>query len=177
MIDQDLLIQAVTEATGEVFSTMLDMVVEFTGLSADVNGAENGLISLIGITGDWAGAGIFCCSPALASIICARMLGMEIDPAKPAIDEEVMDVVAEVTNMIVGNIKNGLEPVTGPLAISVPTVIHGRNFQFRNHSGQDYANLTFTTESETFRVRVSLAPNMERTSGHARVPILGMAHF
>jgi chemotaxis protein CheX len=177
VIDQYLLIQCATEAAGEVFSTMLDMAIHFTGVTAGPDDAANGLISLIGITGDWAGAGIFCCSPALANKICARMLGMELDPAKPAIDEEVMDVVAEVTNMIVGNIKNGLEPITGPLAISVPTVIHGKNFHFRNQVGQDYANLSFTTEGETFQVRVSLAPNMEHSTGHARVPILGMAHF
>lgn len=177
MIDQNLLIQCVTDAASEVFGTMLDMAVEFKGIDAGADGAENGLISLIGITGDWAGAGVFCCSPALANQIRSRMLGMELDPLKPAVDEEVMDVVAEVTNMIVGNIKNGLEPVTGPLAISVPTVIHGKNFHFRNHVGDEYANLTFATEGSTFQVRVSLAPNMEHSAGRARIPILGMAHF
>jgi len=177
VIDPDLLIQSVTEATGEVFRTMLDMEVRLTGAATGDGCAKSGFISFVGITGHWAGAGVFCCSPALATRICARMLGMDTDPEKPDTDEEVMDVVAEVTNMIVGNIKNGLEPVTGPLAISVPTVIHGRNFHFRNQAGQEYANLTFTTEGETFEVRVSLAPNMEYAVGHTRIPVLGMAHF
>ena len=176
MIDQNLLTQSVTDAVTEVFSTMLDLTVEFNGLAKGDPAESSGIISLIGITGDWAGAGIFCCSPSLAGTICARMLGMEVKE-NPAIDEEVMDVVAEVNNMVVGNIKNALEPVTGPLAISVPTVIHGRNFHFRNTSEADYANLVFTTEGEKFQIRVSLSPNTEPKQGHSRIPVLGMAHF
>ena len=177
MIAQDLLIQSVTEAAAEVFGTMLEMAVEFTGFATGDTGAENGLISLIGITGDWAGAGVFCCPPELAATICGRMLGTEVETGGTAVDEEIMDVVAEVANMVIGNIKNALEPITGPLAISVPTVIHARNFHFRNTTGREYANLTFTTEGQTFQVRLSLAPNMEQAAGHARIPSLGMAHF
>src|SRR5438309_1265624 len=98
---------------------MLDMQIEFAGFVSDSRASESGLISLVGITGDWGGTGVFCCSPSLASIICVRMLGGSVEDLKPNVDDEVLDVVAEVTNMMVGNIKNGLEPFTGPLAISV----------------------------------------------------------
>ncbi len=176
MIDQDLLVRCVTEATAEVFQTMLDMEVKFTGLAAEAHPSNTGLISLVGITGEWGGSGVFCCSPTLASVICCRMLGSP--PAEnPTIDEEVLDVVAEVTNMMIGNVKNGLEEVTGPLAISVPTVIHGKNFQFRNTTGLRGAALTFVTEGEQFEVRVSLAPMGEGTSSHHRAPILDLAHM
>jgi chemotaxis protein CheX len=177
VIDPDLLIESVTQATAEVFSMMLDMSIQFTGLATGDTSSENGLISLVGITGDWAGAGIFCCPPALAKTISMRMLGADLDPSV----DEVMDVIAEVTNMVVGNIKNALEPITGALAISVPTVLHGRNFRFRNTTGLDYANLRFTSEGETFEVRVSLAPDqapdMERAASSSKIPVLGMAHF
>jgi chemotaxis protein CheX len=177
VIDQDILIQCVTEATSEVFMTMLGMEVEFKGIGSGGEEAENGLISLIGITGAWGGAGVFCCSPVLARIVWARMLGTDAPAGDASIDEEVMDVVAEVTNMVVGNIKNGLEPVTGPLAIGVPTVIHGRNFQFRNTVGLEYANLSFVTEGEVFVVRVSLAPTTGRPGTRGRTPALGLAHM
>lgn len=177
MIDQEILVRSVTEATSEVFSMMLDMQVEFSGFASDTKGLENGLISLVGITGDWAGSGVFCCSPGLASVICCRMLGSPLNEAKASVDEEVLDVVAEVTNMIVGNIKNGLEATTGPLAISVPTVIHGRNFQFRNAGGLRGAALVFTTEGDQFEVRISLAPASEQTAARFRIPILGLAHM
>jgi chemotaxis protein CheX len=177
MIDPVLLARCIIDATSEVFSTMLDMEVQFMGIASEAQTSDAGLISLVGITGEWGGSGVFCCSPVLASTICARMLGSELDSANPVIDEEVLDVVAEVTNMMIGNVKNGLEMVTGPLAISVPTVIHGRNFQFRNSASLHGTALTFNTMNETFEVRVALAPTAEHAGGRPRIPILGLAHI
>jgi len=177
VIDQELLVRSVTEATSEVFSTMLDMQVEYAGIVADARPSPSALISLVGITGDWGGSGVFCCSPVLGARICAQMLGGEFDPAQTSMTEEILDVVAEVTNMVVGNIKNGLEAVTGPLAISVPTVIHGRNFQFRNSLGLKGVAVTFTTGEEQFEVRVSLAPTPEHDRSRPRIPVFGLAHI
>lgn len=176
MIDQDLLIQCVTDATSDVFMMMLGMEVRYVGSAAGEPAADTGLISLVGITGEWGGAGILCCAPLLARLLCSRMLGTPAGDDTPSVDEEVMDVVAEVTNMVIGNIKNGLEAVVGPLAISVPTVIHGRNFQFRNTFGRECAALTFETEGQSFQVRLSLAPASDRPQHQGRVPILGLAH-
>jgi chemotaxis protein CheX len=155
---------------------MLDMEVKFVGMADDAEASGSGLISLVGITGDWGGSGVFCCSPRFAAIVCGRMLGSEVDPENPVINEEVLDVVAELTNMMVGNVKNGLEPITGPLAISVPTVIHGRNFQFRNTAGLKGASLRFAGEDEQFEVRIALAPIAVRSTGHSKIPVLGLAH-
>jgi chemotaxis protein CheX len=177
VIDQDVLLRCVVDATREVFSTMLDIQVQYAGVAPEVRAPELGLISLVGITGDWGGSGVFCCTPVLASVMCARMLGNDLNPGSPSIDEEVLDVVAETTNMIIGNIKNGLEPITGPLAISVPTVIHGRNFQFRNACGLRGVTLAFTAEGEPFEVRISLAPAQQQSQVRSRIPILGLAQL
>lgn len=177
MIDQDLLVRSVIEATTDVFSTMLEMEVRFTGLAGDTRAPELGIISLVGITGDWGGSGVFCCSSALAAVLCSRMLGTELTPGAPSIDEEVLDVVAEITNMMIGNVKTALEAITGPLAISVPTVIHGRNFDFRNASGLRSAALSFAAEDHRFEVRISLAPTAEHAGVRARIPVLGLAHM
>ena len=175
-MDQDVLVRSVTDATSEVFSMMLDMQVEFTGVLGDAMPSNGGLVSLVGITGEWGGSGVFCCSPSLAILLSARMLGTTPLTGKPVIDEEVLDVVAEVTNMVVGNIKNGVEPFTGPLAISVPTVVHGRNFQFRSASSLSGVALAFSTEGEQFEVRIGLAPAFEQAPLRSRIPVLGLAH-
>jgi chemotaxis protein CheX len=175
LIDQDLLKRSVVGATTEVFTMMLDMAVENTGDASEAAPTGSGLVAIVGITGDWAGSGLFCCSPAFASLICSKMLGTAIDPANDAIGEEVLDVVAEVTNMVIGNIKNSLEPVVGPLAISVPTVIHGRNFHFRNLAGLSKSATLFEAEGEKFEVRVSLAP-AQQAANRPRIPVFGLAH-
>ncbi len=176
MIDEDVLVRSVVESTSEVFATMLDMHVKFVGMAGNADASGSELISLVGITGDWGGSGVFCCSPRFATIVCARMLGSEVDPENPVINDEVLDVVAEITNMMVGNIKNGLEAITGPLAISVPTVIHGKNFQFRNAAGLKGASLRFQGEDEQFEVRIALAPVAHKASATARTPVFGLAH-
>jgi chemotaxis protein CheX len=175
LIDQDLLNRSVVSATTEVFTMMLDMEVNNTGDAVEAAPTEAGLVSIVGITGDWAGSGLFCCSPAFASVICSKMLGSALDPGNGAIGEEVLDVVAEVTNMVIGNIKNSLEGVVGPLAISVPTVIHGRNFHFRNLAGLSRSATVFEANGEKFEVRVSLAPAQQAAS-RPRIPVFGLAH-
>lgn len=152
------------------------MPVKFLGVAGEAEASGSGLISLVGITGDWGGSGVFCCTPRFATIVCARMLGSEADPENPVINEEVLDVVAELTNMMVGNMKNGLEAITGPLAISAPAVIHGKNFQFRNTAGLKGASLRFEGEGEQFEVRIALAPVFPKTMLHSKIPVPGFAH-
>ena len=41
-------------------------------------------------------------------------------------NEEVLDAMAQLTNMIVGSVKVELESKLGPLGLSVPTVVYGR---------------------------------------------------
>ena len=155
---------------------MLDMQVEYTGLISDLRPSESGLISLVGITGEWGGSGSFCCPPPLATLLYSRMLGVDVADAH-GIDDEVLDVVAEVTNMMIGNVKNALEIVTGPLAISVPTVIHGRNFQFRNASGLRGVAMGFSGEGHRFEVRIALAPTSDSVGVRNKIPVLGLAHI
>jgi chemotaxis protein CheX len=175
VIDRDALVRSVIDVTTEVFSTMLNIEVQYNGLAAAIRAPDLGLISMVGITGDWGGSGVFCCTPALASIICARMLGTDFNPDSPTIDDEVLDVVAETTNMMIGNIKNGLEPMTGPLAIGVPTVIYGRNFVFRNGCGLRDVALAFSAENEPFEVRISLTRTSGQNPVHPRSSIPGLA--
>ncbi len=177
VLDQDLLVQTVTDATTEVFSMMLGTEARLIGLAGETRAPELGIISLVGITGDWGGSGVFCCSPALAAMLCCRMLGSEPSAGAAVVDDEVLDVVAEITNMMIGNVKTSLETFTGPLAISVPTVIHGRNFEFRNASALRTVALAFAADAHSFEVRLSLAPTAEHASVLSRIPVLGLAHL
>ena len=170
MIDHELLVTSVTSATAEVFSMMLDMEVEYTGLISDLRPSESGLISLVGITGDWGGSGSFCCPPGFATLLYSRMLGLDANDAQ-GIDDEVLDVVAEVANMMIGNVKNALEVVTGPLAIN------GRNFQFRNASTLQGVAMGFRAEGQRFEVRIALAPTSDAVGMRNRIPVLGFAHI
>jgi chemotaxis protein CheX len=85
-----------------------------------------------------------------------------------SVSEEVLDAVAEVTNMIIGNVKSNLERHLGPLGLSIPTVVFGRNFKTKT-AGAEWIEERFRWDGEELVLRVSLRPN-ERTGTTAATP-------
>ena len=161
---QHLILDSVTQSTLNVFSTMLG--VELGPVEASVEqstpDANDGVVSFIGVAGAWAGSGSVSCSPALACRVCSQMLMTEAT----AVNEEVLDAVAELTNMIIGNVKNDLEKEVGPLGLSIPTVVFGRNFQTKSAGTTEWIVVRFPWEGETLLVKVCLAPNEKGAHTH-----------
>jgi len=126
--------------------------------------ANDGVVSFIGLTGLWTGTGSIACSAAMACRLCAAMLMTEAT----AVDEGVLDAFAELTNMIIGNVKTDLEKELGSLALSIPTVVYGRNFKARTAGGGEWHAIHFDWEGETLQVRLCLAPS-EQSQGHSHL--------
>ncbi len=75
----------------------------------------------------------------------------------------MLDAVAELTNIIIGGVKTDLEKHLGPLGISIPTVIYGRNFKTRNLGSTPWTTVRFRWDDAELLVRMTLAPT-EHTS-------------
>src|ERR1035438_2189447 len=118
MLDQNIVSRAIRTATEEVFATMLGAMIDFD--ESAKSDPESGMMALVGLTGSWSGAGTLLCSPALGNRAAAAMFMSEPSSDPNAINDDVLDTVAELTNMVVGNIKNALECHVGPMAISIP---------------------------------------------------------
>ena len=116
---------------------------------------NDGVVSFIGIAGTWAGTGSLSCSPQMACRICSQLLMTE----SLAVNEDVLDAVAELTNMIIGSVKTDLESHLGPLGLSIPTVVFGRNFKTRSAGTTEWMSLTFDWEGDRLLVKMCLAPN------------------
>jgi chemotaxis protein CheX len=153
---ENLIVDSIARSTGEVFSTMLDVLVDFGGASIESRSPEanDGVVSFIGLAGAWAGSGSLACSPSMACRICSRMLMTE----SQAVDDEVLDAVAELTNMIIGGVKTDLEPSLGPLGLSIPTVVYGKNFRAKGAGITEWIVTSFRWEQELLLVKVCLAP-------------------
>jgi chemotaxis protein CheX len=76
-----------------------------------------------------------------------------------AVNEEVLDAVAELTNMIIGSVKNDLERELGPLGLSIPTVVFGKNFRTKSAGHAEWIVRRFHWDSDAFEVRICLAPS------------------
>ena len=80
-----------------------------------------------------------------------------------AVNEEVLDAVAEVANMIIGNVKSFFEEKLGPLNLSVPTVIFGRNYRARSAGVPAWTSVPFDCQGEKLEVNFFLMPSPSRT--------------
>jgi chemotaxis protein CheX len=98
--------EAIRLATQEVFSTMLGLeIAPGDTASGKTAGCASGVVALLGLAGDWVGSGSLSCDPPFACKLASQLLMAEYD----SVNDEVLDAVAEVANMIIGNVKTALE--------------------------------------------------------------------
>jgi chemotaxis protein CheX len=153
---KDLIVNCIQHATLQVASTMLgeELKPAMVTMERDTSDVRDGVVSFVGLAGNWAGTGSITCSPTLACKICGQMLMTEAS----AVNEEVLDAIAEITNMVIGNVKTDLEAHLGPLGLSVPTVVYGHNFKARNAGHAEWIVARFEWGEEALTVKVSLTP-------------------
>ena len=165
---QALIVDSINQSTINVFSTMLaiELVPGQVSLEQSTPEGNDGVMSFIGVAGSWAGTGTVSCSPIMACRICSQMLLLNAT----VMDEEVLDAIAELTNMIIGNVTTELEPHLGPLALSIPTVVFGRNFRSKTAGSTEWVAVRFAWEGECLLVRLCLAPSEKRIHRLPRLP-------
>lgn len=163
-ITEQEIAEAIRSSTFAVFSTMLGIEVEAgeTQTGGTAGSMQARVVALLGLAGEWIGSGSLSCDPPFARRMAAQLLMAEYD----AVNEEVLDAVAEVANMIIGNIKTALEEKLGAMGLSTPTVIFGRNFETRSFGNRDWVVVPFLSNGETMTVQISIAPNKHAHSFH-----------
>ena len=129
--------------------------------------SSDGVVSFIGIAGPWVGTGGVSCSSNMACAICSHLLMTE----STAVNEDVLDAVAELTNMIIGSVKTDLEGLLGcSLGLSIPTVVFGRNFKTRSVGSTEWIVVRFPWNGEELIVNVNLTPNDRTAQSLHHVP-------
>lgn len=154
-------INAIYAATNEVFTTMLsdEPVPGAAYIERNAGGLADGVVSLIGLTGEWIGTGLVTCSAALACKLSALLLMTEHVESDEAVNEEVLDSMAEITNMVIGNVKNILEAELGELHLSIPTVVYGKNLTTRSVNDGEWVVVPFECQGDRLSVKLCLVPN------------------
>jgi chemotaxis protein CheX len=61
--------------------------------------------------------------------------------------------------MVIGNVKTGLEYELGPMGMSIPTIIFGKNFSARSAGSEEWLTVPFESEGERVEVKFCLIPN------------------
>ncbi len=158
--------EAIKAATDAVFTTMLSLTLTHGDVYVEKPepAPASGVVSLVGLAGPWVGTGSLSCTAPFA----CRMAGQLLMTEYPAMCEDVLDAVAEVTNMIIGNVKTTLENRLGPMGLSTPTVIYGRNFQTRSARNQEWTVVPFDLDGDRMYIQVCIAPNPDPAAKDVR---------
>ena len=157
-VTQQEIERAISKASREVFATMLGLPLEIEP-SVMKKAIEpetfDGVVALVGVAGSWTGTGHISCSALFAQQLAGALLTSEYD----SVNEEVLDAVAEVANMIIGNVKTIFEETLGPLGLTVPTVIFGRNYHTRSAGVKDWVLVRLRSGGESMDINFSLMPS------------------
>ena len=149
------LAEIVHVSTEQVFEMMLGIPVEYRGWNEkDKVPSFHGVVGMITFTGDWVGAGLLYADEEIACKLGSKMLMTEVSQ----VDADVLDGVGELANMILGSVKERIEPQTGPLSLSVPTVVYGKNFLARPGVQSPWVSQSFRCGHQSLEVWVSIQP-------------------
>ncbi len=129
-----------------IFETMLAMEVHRTG-NDDVYESHR-LLGTIQITGENPVSIVLSVSDGVVRDAAATMLQL---PHENVSDEDERDVVAELANMIGGNLKSMIQ---GASHLSLPTVVEGRNLGLQVPGAEMVDDVVFQGDSGTLRVRL-----------------------
>ena len=156
MITPDQLVSTICAAATEVFSTMLDSDLRLTESYCNQGPSHplDGVICLIGMTGACSGTGTVSCSAEFACRVASQMLMADYKE----VNAEVLDAMAEVANMILGNVKTWLEESVGPMGMSIPTAIFGKNFLAKTFGDEIWTVVVFDCAEERLEVKLFLRP-------------------
>jgi chemotaxis protein CheX len=150
---REIIVGALNHAAEVVFSTMLGMVVEAQP-PKDRPEPEllDGVVGLLSFNGKWVGTGMLFCEDHFACRIGSAMMLHECKE----INADVLDGIGEMANMILGNFKESLESLTGPLSLSVPTVVYGKNFSTRSPIQAPWTVVPFQLDQDVFQLRICM---------------------
>ena len=161
-MEKEIVTQSIRTASEEVFSTMLGIQAACGAPydQPDSPSQGEGVLALIGIAGPWIGTGTISCSPQTACKLSSLLLMTPYE----SVDNDVLDAMAEIANMIFGNVKTMLEEHVGPLGLSIPTVVFGKNFQTKQTTSQLWTGIPISLDGMQMEVRLGLTPNHETGS-------------
>ena len=164
--DQEVIIDIVRRVTTEICTTMMGMEVacgEAYSETQAQSGAE-GVVSFIGLAGKYVGTGSLRCNSDSACKLASNFLATPYE----IVNEEVLDTFGELTNMVIGNFKNQLEGIVGPLALSIPSVIHAHKFDIGSQGHEQWTVVPFSWDENKLEVKVCLKDVDSRRTGEGR---------
>jgi chemotaxis protein CheX len=141
------------ESVYELFTTMLGAkATRGTVGVARAQGSPREMMALIGLSGPARGTVALAFPVSTAIAIVNRLLGT----TTTIIDDTVSDAIAEVVNIVAGGAKAKFKVGDGPpIALSLPTVVRGSDYNVEYPSGSIWLAVPFESDLGPFTLRVT----------------------
>jgi len=141
-----------TNSTKGVFHTMLSMEVGVSEADAAFALSGNKVVGCVGFAGDVIGNICVHVPKQFARVMAAAMMGMEVDEIED--DEEINDVIGEVSNMVGGDMKSKLCDAGFPCVLSIPNVTSGSDFKIESKGWMRHEKIAFQHQDQLSMVEV-----------------------
>jgi len=147
----------VSSAVNEVFDTMLSMDVEPSDSDSGSDIECSGIVGAVSFAGEVVGFISIHMKNDFARIATAAMLGLELEELEG--EEEVHDVIGEMSNMIGGCIKSRFCDTGLPCELSIPTITSGNEFKIGSMNWTRSEHFVFHREQHMIMMRVYIKPS------------------
>ncbi|BCS55834.1 chemotaxis protein CheX [Geobacter sp. SVR] len=150
---EEQLAKYITDATREVFSTMVMMEpTDDYPLKEPVHRFKCSITGMVGFAGIYSGVISIHCPVSLALKITSSMLGMDCEE----VNEDLSDAIGEIANMLGGGVKQVLSKGGLDVKLSIPTVISGEEYTVNSLSDIDCVIIPFVIDDDKFLVGLTL---------------------
>lgn len=146
----------VDKSVSEVFDTMLSMQVGMSDIQAvpALNGER--IVGTVSFAGEVMGNIGLHLQSSFGRTIAAAMLGM--DESEIEADEEVFDVIGEVSNMIGGDLKSRFCDAGFPCQLSIPSITSGKDFKVESKGWVRSEKFLFLCQEQALIVEIFIKP-------------------
>jgi len=142
----------VVNGVKEVFDKMLSMAVENVALSSNETIDGSKVVGSVSFAGTILGSVNIHIPAKLSKVLAANMLGLSPEDIEG--EEEINDVVGEMSNMIGGYLKSRFCDAGYPCELSIPSVTKGTDFKVESLKWDRHEKFGFKEDGEKIIVEV-----------------------
>jgi len=112
------------------------------------------MVATVNFAGNVAGIFNIQVTSEVARLMHANML--DIEPEKVESDDEIRDLLAEISNIVGGNLKSALNDAGHPCVLSTPSITYGGDFSIRSLNMEKFERFVFKHQQNIILVEVGL---------------------
>ncbi|MGD9976182.1 MAG: chemotaxis protein CheX, partial [Desulfatirhabdiaceae bacterium] len=165
---------SVTKSVLDVFSTMLSIEIDPIPDSDGVALTTSRIVGSVNFAGQVSGIININLSKEFAVLMTTSMLGMSEDELEG--DEEIRDVICEVSNIIGGNLKSFFNDAGFYCVLSTPSITKGDDFTIKALNTERYESLSFRYQEHALTVEIGIKlqtgyrpPEISQRSGPPKI--------